>query len=120
MRDNMGPIEGVFRMLEMISDQSKGCPVDRIGCLEPEDNNGVGVSTLNVTDLDCWETALLHDNGEVSPVERYETREEAVKGHERWCEKARAGITRFTKLGFGNLTPPEEVEIGQRKEQENV
>lgn len=58
------------------------------------------VSTVFSSD-EGYETAIIDDN--VYPVERYKTKEEAIKGHEEWCKKAET-ITEITMLGgFGGL-----------------
>jgi hypothetical protein len=77
---------------------------------EPEELNGVGVSTVYVNDLECQETALLTETGAI-PVERYSSEEEALEGHAAWVEKVKAGIQRVTKLGYGRLIEPEEVDV---------
>ena len=69
--------------------------VDRI---EPEDNNGVGVSTAWTVD-EGYETALLDTNG-VHPVERYPDLERAKIGHQYWVGFAKnPDNNRVTKLG---------------------
>lgn len=71
----------------------------KIGRVMPGENNGVGVSTCSVTDMDeyQYETALLTAQGAV-PVERYLTKEEAILGHKKWVEKAK-NIEEVVKLG---------------------
>ena len=61
--------------------------------------NGLLVSTANSLDYGP-ETALLDQSG-VYPVERYETREEALTGHQRWVEFARTAAkgTQIRKIG---------------------
>jgi hypothetical protein len=108
--DQIDVLDGFMRIFGMIAERSSGVAVERVGRMEQCEHN-VGVSTVYVSDLECFETALLHGNGEVSPVERYGSRPHAQAGHDSWCERAKAGITRFTKLGWGSLTPPEEIEL---------
>ena len=45
------------------------------------------ISTIWAADRDCYETAVLDAKGSY-PVELYETREEAERGHARWVDKA--------------------------------
>ena len=61
--------------------------LEKLGRIMPEENNGIGVSTVLTSDCG-YETALLDGSG-AHPVERYETREEAIKGHEKWVEFAK-------------------------------
>lgn len=56
--------------------------------IEPEDNFGVGVSTIWAKDIKCYETALIDKNG-VYPVQRYDTKEEALLGHWHWITESR-------------------------------
>ena len=60
----------------------------KVGKVEPEDNFGIGVSTVWIHDLNCYETALKDRFG-IYSVERYRTYEEALAGHERWIEKSK-------------------------------
>ena len=71
----------------------------KIGRVMPGENNGVGVSTCYVNDMDeyQYETALLDAQGAI-PVERYFTKEEAVLGHKKWIEKAKK-VEEAIKLG---------------------
>jgi len=69
--------------------------IGRIARVEPGENFGIGVSTVDSSD-EGLETALLHKDG-ISPVERYDTREEALEGHDRWVKKA----ARIGKRGCG-------------------
>jgi len=68
-----------------------------------EEVNGLRVSTVYIAR--GFETAIVDDNG-AHPVERYETYEEAILGHERWKEKAKT-LETITKLAW--LSVPEEV-----------
>ena len=86
-----------------------GGPGRRIGRLEPEDNNGIGVSTVDSCDMGC-ETAIL-DNKGTYIVERYDSEEEAKKGHRRWVRRAKKGLKKITDIGYGDLTGKEEIEL---------
>jgi len=80
----------------------------RIGRVEPEDNNGIGVSTAYTSD-EGFETALLDKNG-IHPVERYGTKEDAEKGHIRWVDFAKNGHGKVVKkLGFSWLDMDETI-----------
>lgn len=68
--------------LNRVAEKQEENKVDRIS---REENNGVGVSTLWVDDLNCYETALLDSNG-AHPVERYDELEKAKEGHQKWLE----------------------------------
>lgn len=83
-----------------------------VGRVNPEDNNGVGVSTCRISDIRGWdfETALLDANG-TYPVARYTRLEEAQAGHERWVEFAKTA-ERVMRLGTGDgVIPDEEIEL---------
>lgn len=98
----------VFRTMEMADSYDERV----VGRMEPEDNNGVGVSTCRITDIRGWdfETALLDANG-AYPVERYTNLKEAQAGHDRWVECAKTA-ERVMRLGTGDgHIPDEEIEI---------
>ena len=61
----------------------------KVARIEPEVNNGIGVSTADTSD-EGYETALLDKNG-VHPVEKYKSREDAEIGHEKWVKFANNG-----------------------------
>ena len=82
-------------------------PKKRIGMREQAGN--VEVSTVFVNDLECWETAIVHD-GHASPVERYDTEDEAVRGHERWVFEV-PYMSEITKLGYGDMIPPRKIRL---------
>ena len=64
-------------------------------------DNNLRVSTVWTDDYG-FETAI--DNGEVLPVERYTSREDAVKGHKKWMDYAAdPKNTTVTKLGYDGL-----------------
>lgn len=75
-------------------------PVMANGSLE-----GFIVSTVVTADKGP-ETAILAKNG-TFPVERYDTTEDAKKGHIKWCDWVRAGNTKLTELSYG-IVPAEE------------
>lgn len=60
----------------------------KVGRVEPEDNFGIGVSTVWLHDINCFETALKDSLG-IYSVERYRTYDEAIEGHQKWVEKSR-------------------------------
>ncbi len=61
--------------------------------------NGLTVSTAYTSD-EGYETAILDASG-AHPVERYGSKEDAQKGHEKWEEFAKDGIGKeITKLGW--------------------
>jgi len=69
--------------------------------LARNDVAGLEISTIFAHDLEVYETAIIDANG-AYPVERYETRDQAVAGHEAWCAKAPT-LAEVTKLGFRSL-----------------
>lgn len=66
--------------------------------------NGLTVSTAYSSD-EGYETALGDQEG-FHPVQRYETKEEAIVGHYEWMEKAET-IEQVLKLGWGDWVEPE-------------
>jgi len=86
-------------------------PVKRI--LPEETGNGLGVSTVFAGDIDEYETAILDKNG-AHPVERYRTKKEAVKGHNKWVKETET-LTEIIKLGLPYLYPHSVVVILERK-----
>ena len=71
--------------------------------------DGLVVSTVWTTDLLVYETAIKDKNG-FKPVERYNSKGDAVLGHQKWMEKAKT-IETITMLGFGKSIPDEEVQL---------
>ena len=61
----------------------------KVARTESADNFGIGVSTVWVHEINCYETALK-DNLNIYSVERYKTYDEAFEGHKKWIEKSRA------------------------------
>lgn len=81
----------------------------KVGRIELEDNNGVGVSTAFSSD-EGYETALLDANG-IHPVERYPDKESSLKGHNKWvlfandCENKDVIKLGWTGMGMdGKIT----------------
>lgn len=67
-------------------------------------NRGIGVSTVNTADMGL-ETALLHRDG-VSPVQRYDTKAEAQRGHDTWVTIVRQreeDKLQIRELGYGGF-----------------
>lgn len=80
---------------------------NKVDRLERQPQKRIGVSTANTRDFG-FETALMDANG-AHPVERYETLEEAKKGHEKWVLKSQ-NIKKAIKLGTQDgLVPDREV-----------
>lgn len=67
---------------------------------------GLCVSTALTADCG-YETAILDKNG-THVVERYKTKEDAIKGHYRWRELART-VEKVTALRCTSLIPDNEV-----------
>lgn len=82
----------------------------KIGCIRSEDNGGIGVSTAYTSD-EGYETALGDANG-IHPVERYDTREDAVNGHEKWVKFAKTGQgKKIKRLGWTGLGMDKEITL---------
>ena len=58
---------------------------------------GLTVSTAFTSDMG-YETAIL-DKSSVYPVERYESKEDAIQGHIRWMEEA-VNLKEVEMLGY--------------------
>jgi hypothetical protein len=99
----------LFNLLTGITVQS-----GRIDILDPKDNKGIGVSTIDSSDLG-FETAILDGSG-AHPVERYDTLEQAKAGHAKWVKKAKAGLKHIVKLGYGDLIGSKKMKLVPRKD----
>ena len=86
-------------------------PGEKIGETE---RDGLTVSTIYAHDLHEFETAIEDTEG-FHPVERYQTHEEAVEGHQKWVDKLPT-LETITKLGYGSIIAPNFV-ILERKEE---
>jgi hypothetical protein len=80
--------------------------------VEPEDNYGVGVSTIWAEDVKCYETALLDRIG-AYPVQRYKTKDEAALGHWAWIRKSRE-IKTVVQIGCDLYQEPDRIITLQR------
>ena len=72
-------------------------------------DNGLKVSTADTTDME-YETAVI-DANQVRPVERYETREQAVEGHAKWCKHFEKSPKTALRLGYGDDIQDEEFDL---------
>jgi hypothetical protein len=73
-----------------------------------DDVNGLTVSTAYSSD-EGYETAII-DAESVHPVERYNSKEEAIDGHQKWCKKA-ITIKSVVVLGWQGLVGETEKEL---------
>lgn len=72
-------------------EERKVCPKETV--------HGIIVSTALTSD--CGYETAVGDKGEnFHPVERYDTQEEAFKGHTEWVKRIQDGQRSFTKLGW--------------------
>lgn len=74
--------------------------------LDSVDGDRIEVSTVYAHDICMYETALCDSDG-VHPVERYDSKEEALEGHKKWMN-SKIGDT-VTKLGYGDLVDSETI-----------
>jgi hypothetical protein len=75
--------------------------------LADTDVDGYHVSTVETIDGMGRETAIANDEvGNYHPVERYDTDEEALAGHDRWVELVRSGTREVTDLGLPGFQQP--------------
>ena len=74
--------------------------------VEVDNISGITISTVLTSD-EGYETAIIDNNG-VHPVQRYDTKENAEKGHKLWCEKA-PQLEKITKLGWMGVVDEEEI-----------
>lgn len=76
--------------------------------VDRNDVNGLTVSTCWSSDCG-FETAILDEEG-THPVERYGSRDEAIAGHAKWCERAKT-ITEVVELGYGYYVEEELIQL---------
>jgi hypothetical protein len=81
--------------------------------VEPEDNYGIGVSTIWASDLGCYETALIDKNG-VYPVQRYKSKEEAALGHWEWIGRSKE-VESVIQIGHDKYGVPDITIMLERK-----
>jgi hypothetical protein len=90
---------------------------ERIARVEPEENQGIGVSTVYTSD-EGYETALLDATG-AHPVERYTSKVKALKGHKKWVKDA-PNLKTVIKLGSSFIgVESEEIELIKVSERKN-
>lgn len=93
----MGPFEATMRMI-----MNGGPPEDvaktYFDVAAGESLAIEAVSTIDTEEGFGYETALA-EHGTWHPVERYETREDAVAGHARWAAAA-PSLTEFVDIGL--------------------
>lgn len=97
---------GLFGFLDMIGDYDDR----KVGRDLVE---GLIVSTAYSTD-EGYETAIVDADKKVHPVERYESKELALEGHQRWIESAKTITTlmHLRWLGMDGLGGAVEVKRG--------
>ena len=76
--------------------------------VERTEVSGLIVDTCYTSD-EGYETAIIDQNG-AYPVERYDSKELAIIGHEAWCDKAKT-ITEITELGWLDLCDEEKITL---------
>lgn len=81
-------------------------------CVGRTEVSGLTVSTAFTSD-ERYETAIIDEN-QVHPVERYSTKEDAEKGHEKWCREAET-ITTVKKLGWLGIVGDSEIVLERAK-----
>ena len=68
------------------------------------------VSTVNT--VDCGPETAIVDNKGAHPVQRYNTVEEAERGHEEWVKKIKNdGVRKVQELGYGSLVDPKDITL---------
>lgn len=103
--------EDAMKLLHTIASHRSEDYAERVvGRVEPEENEGVGVSTVLSPDWG-YETALLDAKG-AHPVERYPTREAAEAGHLRWIEKSKH-LAEVFELGYGSVTESHSIDLAR-------
>lgn len=60
---------------------------DRANAIRTDLPNGTIIDTCKAYDVGRWETGIKRGEGEWEIVERYDTQEEAKKGHDKWVNK---------------------------------
>jgi len=101
-------MKDLFKLLNTVARTGEICDsYDERKVADKAKVNGLEVSTCWTEDMG-FETAISDEEGNFHPVERYETRKEAIIGHKKWKEKAKT-IKKITKIGYGDLIGDEEI-----------
>jgi len=104
--DELDKLRDLLRLCEVLLGYLDGTRhFDRVGA---DSIAGLCISTVLTPDRG-YETAIL-DKIRAMPVERYETREQAVAGHEKW-KKAAPNLKSVVRLGYASLLPDEVFEL---------
>ena len=81
---------------------------------EIEETKGLKISTCWTDDMG-FETAIIDKVG-VHPVERYQSRKEALDGHYKWIDFAKDLSNHFVlKLGYGELIEDKTIKLSREK-----
>lgn len=72
--------------------------------------DGFTISTAYTEDQG-YETAIGDTHGNYHPVERYDTKQEAVKGHPKWIEFIEKGERDITQLGYDDVVKAEKMTL---------
>lgn len=96
-------------LLGMFGEISRGLTGGGATRIARDEVDGLIVSTVDSGDMGP-ETAVIDRNG-THPVERYESEDEARKGHVAWVENIRKGVRKVTKLGYGRLIEDEPITL---------
>ena len=110
----MDDLERLVKVMVGLEGVFMGAPIEerRVALILPEENDGLGVSTVQINDMPGWEyeTAILDANA-ARPVERYHTIAEAEAGHLRWVEASTTLVSVIRLGGWGGAIPDTEFKL---------
>lgn len=98
----------LFELIKTFGDPVGSSKFARRNTIGKNNVNGLIISTVVTVDLGP-ETAIIDKNG-TYPVQRYNDKVDAEKGHAEWVEKAKT-IKKATKLGYPGITEDEEITL---------
>ena len=101
-------LDMVFELIKTTGDSVGASKYARRNTIGKNNVNGLIISTVVTVDLGP-ETAIIDKNG-THPVQRYNDKVEAEKGHAEWVEKAKT-IKKVTKLGYPGITEDKEITL---------
>lgn len=90
-------MKGIIKAFDAVNEMKDNYENRKLG---RSNINGLTISTAYTSDCG-YETAIIDENG-VHPVERYNSKEEAEIGHEKWCKNSET-ITEVVELGYFDM-----------------
>lgn len=108
----------LYDMASFIVSESSHPTYDKRKVNRTELDNSLVISTVWASDIDEYETAVI-DCVSTYPIERYDDKYDAEKGHEKWVKKLSDTPKTVVELGYPGVCDSEETELlyGERYEQ---